>query len=469
MRSPYLPHQECREGRGKALLGVGILVFAYLTLYAVLLTVLPGLIVGQEQKILVITTDPKPVPVVTDVRENFNKRANLKNGWLMRGHDNARGKTNLNNGTDWLVWELVNANDVLSDAKQFKRVKGAKNKVELIQDITDSGVKEIYILEAGADTILTYTLNTSYVPELQQDGGVLFGEIMLLAPWAIDANNDSVAVDVTLTGPVAGLYTLTYIVRAGTAQWPITLDPTASIGKSNAGHTWYGDETAGYTAVHNAATALSTGAAVPAISHQGNGPGSSWRQIHRYRAEFSLSGTGLDSSAITSAHFVVPWTWNHSDGAPALSFGPISSTASGALATTMHSKLKGWAASGSYSVLKYATFQAVSGGSGETGVFNFPLNSSGLDTVKTLIQNNGTFKVHFLDQTDIDFGDPGETSNSVSFTGAAVTLEIVYTGAPSGPIVDRAQGTTMYQVRGHEIDKDNRLQGSMTNEVWRKP
>lgn len=402
----------------------------------------PERIDGQVVQRVEITSGPQPAAVADAVLTEYDVLAQLHGGWNMRGTKSARGKTNLNDGANWLIWELAGAADVLSDPKEFKKVKGAKHKVNLKQDVYDTRIKETYVLEQGADTTLVFTINTSFSPELRQDGSIQFGGMLMTAPWAIDAQGDSVRVEVAFAGPVAGLYTLTWTVRAGNAVWPVTVDPSVTINSSaGIGGTLSFDD-ATYLTARNSEIAETI---ITSYHRVGVEFGGGVHGVGRGFFAFDLSSVPVGAT-IDSAWLVL--TEQNMGADIDTLFITRSSYAKSTITTSDFNRFDGWAASGTYGgVMLLDTIKAANMVPAQKDTFRF--TAAGVDTITAHVSDS--LKIAILSLQDVivqaTAGYPLLGFYAGDDSGSEPRLIVFYpqAPAPSGPAITRSLGLPLYE------------------------
>lgn len=266
-----------------------ILIIALLT---------PALAHGQTKSVT-IYSGPKPLDVVEDAIADYAVKAVGKH-WQYRGPNTANGPFKLDRNGKYLRLLPVDAN-----ATATTRGKGLVNKpvqwndVDVTHYVNDGLLRVVLTIKsAAADTVFTWRLDATDTPELQADGSVTVGEFTILPPWATDANGDSVAVDVALTGPVNGLYTYTKTVRHLGAVYPVTFDPSVTVTQGTAGDAWISYVNANHTTAINSDTGSVT-ATVIRFGEAGT------YRIDRGFAALPLSTLSGDTMIVDSANFII--------------------------------------------------------------------------------------------------------------------------------------------------------------------
>jgi hypothetical protein len=406
------------------------------------------------QQSVTITNGPQPVSVGLDSVGEYDVSGSM-NGHLVRATRHSSGKTKIDKDGYYLEWWPQGVNPKSANIAQFKKLSKLWPETDFEQVIYAHQVKEIYtITGAGAPTQFEWTLNTSAVPVLQPDGSIVLGDstYWMPAPWAIDANGDSVDVTVSLAGPSAGLYTLIYdVAHAGTA-YPVLIDPTVEVllaGNQN-GRIDGGDMSADW---------LTARADNPGENRLEGQPYIGTEYIHSqtrfrvYRSLYSFSLATLpEGVTLDSARFRMEGVSNQTIDAEFLWSNYAVNTDT--LTTAMFTDFPGWESGSSAYSGVIALTDTINTTGLTTALTYFHLNSAGMDSLQAVYDDGRRFSVISLSSRDID-------ATPVPSIGAANWKSYVTT-AGSGSQNFKFEVFFTYPVGIHHIAVDGSFQAGLT-------
>jgi hypothetical protein len=279
---------------------------------------------------------------------------------------------------------------------------------------TSTGMKQTWVLrDDKAATTLRWKVDSS-APMIHDGGRVLAGKFTITEPIAWDADSTAVNVNVSVRGLL-----LTYTVNTSKAKYPLTVDPSVIVEEI--------DATTGYIRYNGGATydqarnATSGSASGSDKLYIGQDAGYS---IIRPLLRFDTSGLSamgpIDSASIKVVVAAISGTWNMRV------CDTTDSLATGYLNNSMYNEIKGWAASGAYTVTYLSDTIISSSGKSAGDTLAFVLNAAGLSN----IDRDGITQCWILSANDIAAIAPTGPENG-TFEDDSPYLQVWYTPLPS--------------------------------------
>jgi hypothetical protein len=199
----------------------------YLTYILLLCMALPA----WAQQTVTITSGPAILDVTDEVVTDYDFVARGKH-MLWRGPNHSNGPWKIDVGTHWMKFRPVTVkNNPTAKGKGSLKKPVTWDYVD-VEHIIRNGLSNLImtITDPAAQDTFRWTLDTDLTLTQNADGSISLGDVVTLqAPWAVDANGDSVDVSMTFVGPTAGIYTLTKVINTAGYAHPVTADPSVNI------------------------------------------------------------------------------------------------------------------------------------------------------------------------------------------------------------------------------------------------
>ena len=301
---------------------------------------------------------------------------------------------------------------------------------------TNTGMKQTWVLaDSRAAKSLKWKVDSS-APMIHGGGKVLAGQFTITAPIAWDADSTNVPVAVSVSGD-----TLTYAVFDGGKRYPITVDPTAIIADTDAttGVVQRGNQLTYEAARDSLLGVQGQESSTGIIVGQSRGAGTVFTVM---RSILRFNTSSLGNVVVSGATLKAYCEAEFSNNAFSIALVQVAAgTDSSLFDKTIYSKLTGWAASGSYSVVYLAT--SISSdvfAAGDT--LSFALNADG----KAAIHKNGVTQFMMMSSKDISATNPSPVTyniNEYAYIGDDnLYLAVTYSYQVNPPTNFRLTGTT---------------------------
>ena len=209
-----------------------------------------------------------------------------------RGNLSSMGAFKLDSDGHYLkIWPAI-GNHKSATISNYKRLKQVWLDVEYHHTLTRRGTKdEFFISSPAAPTEFSFYIDTD-LPILSSGDTLYVGDTFVLpAAWAKDADGNSVAVTTSLTGPAAGIYTMTITVDHIGAVYPVYVDPTATVASA----VQEGNEVKSVNADWATARGTLTGTVTTQLA-----TGRATNDLHRGSVAFVMSGFASDTMKVDS-------------------------------------------------------------------------------------------------------------------------------------------------------------------------
>lgn len=299
----------------------------------------------------------------------------------------------------------------------------ATSKLTVDKQVSVTGVKEFYTVPDNKTTRLSWTVDTDAETVTWDNTGKRlsfygFGGLYMFEsppPIAWDADKKPVGVTAAYDKGV-----LTYTIPPGEYKYPVIVDPTvyriAFVSATSKG--LENSSEVSFVASRNGTTG-SISSMIIGLSSNGSTLWGTFRGLLRYDTS-SITGT------ITSGNFVGNIRNDPTDDFVLRMVATTDTLASGVVAGSMFNEIKGWAASGAYSVT-YLSDDALNTSAYAVGdTLRFSLNAAGIANVN----KTGITQAWLLSADDIASNAPGGALSAIMYYSLAPYLEVT-TGSGS--------------------------------------